>query len=270
VYRPIGAPLDWVFGGRLPWYSYLSFAQNFWMAKANQIGPPILSPTWAFAVELQFYFVVPAIIRFVRRSALPYVFIVGIVIAPLVRIFVVSRFRANLLATYVLLPCRMDALFLGLLCAYCLREPEVWSLLVKRRNTLWIVLFVLIAGMPALNSKGIPFTFLWISVGYDWMSLFFATVLILALMDSQSLLSRAMRCRWLTGLGTISYGIYLFHYGIYGLWMWLLRGHEKQELLEWKDFGVTLFALAVSISFGKLSWRYFEKPIVRWSHNWQY
>jgi peptidoglycan/LPS O-acetylase OafA/YrhL len=269
VYQPIGAPLDGVFAGRLPWYSYLSFAQNFWMAKSNTSGSPILSITWAFAVEVQFYLVVPAIIRFVRRSGLPYLFIAGIAIAPLVRLFIVSRFRTNLWATYVLLPCRMDSLFLGLLCAYCVREPGIWDSLLKRRNTIWILFFALLAGMPALNTEGIPFTLLWMSVGYGWMSLFYATVLILALTEPQSFLSRAMRWRWLTGFGTISYGVYLFHIGIYCLCKWLLTGHGL-PMTSWKDFGVTLLALVIAISVGKLSWQYFEKPIVRWGHTWQY
>jgi len=267
VYLPVGVPLDWLFAGRLPWYAYFSFAQNLWMSKWNTPGAVILTITWAFAVEVQFYMVVPALIRFVRRSALPYIFIAGFVLAPVARLFIVFRFRANLYATYALLPCRMDSLFLGLLCAYCLRERGAWNWLVKHRSDLWILFFVLLAGIPALNTKGLPLTLLWITVGYGWMSVFYATAMILALTNSGSFLSRALRWPWLTGLGTISYGVYLFHYGIYGLCMWLLRGHAS--LLEnWKDFGVTLLAAVITVALGKLSWRYFEKPIVRWSRNW--
>jgi peptidoglycan/LPS O-acetylase OafA/YrhL len=38
----------------------------------------------------------------------------------------------------------------------------------------------------------------------------------------------------------------------------------------WKDFGVTALAVAITIALGKLSWRYFERPIVRWGHQRQY
>lgn len=269
VYKPIGPTLDWIFAGSLPWYSYLSFGQNFWMAKSNTTGSPILSITWAFAVEVQFYMVVPALIRYLRRSALPYVFVAGIVAAPLVRLLVVFRYRANLWGTYFLLPCRMDSLFLGLLCAYCVRDAQVWGWLVKRRRALWVVFFVLLAGLPALNSKGLPFTLLWITVGYGWTCLLFTTALILALMDSGSLLSRGLRVRWLTGLGTISYGVYLFHLGIYFFCLWLLTPNEWL-LANWKHLGVILVALSVTIAIGQLSWTYFEKPIVRWSHSWKY
>jgi peptidoglycan/LPS O-acetylase OafA/YrhL len=267
VYLPVGAPLDWVFAGKLPWYAYISFAQNLWISKWNTSGSSILAITWAFAVEVQFYMVIPALIRFVRRSALPYIFVSGFVLAPLVRLFIVFRFRSSLYATYALLPCRMDSLFLGLLCAYYLREREVWNWLVKRRSNLWIVFFTLLAIVPALNTKGIPVTLLWITVGYGWMSLLYATAMILALTSPRSFLSRGLRWRWLTGLGTISYGVYLFHSGIYGFCMWLLTGHASL-LATWKDFGVTLLAAAISIALGRLSWLYFEKPIVRWSRDW--
>jgi len=269
LYRPIGSPVDVLFSGRLPWYAYLSFAQNLWMAKLNNVGPQILAITWAFAVEVQFYLIVPAIIRFVRRSALPYVFMAGIIAAPIFRLYLVHLSRSNLWATYVLLPSRMDPLFLGLLCAYWLREPRIWNRLVQSRDTLWILLAALFAGTVILNTKGTPFTLLWLAVGYGWTSAYYATVLILSLTKSQSFLSQVMRSRWLTGLGTISYGVYLFHAGVYGLCKWLLVRHGFQ-VAGWADFAVTIFALALTMTIGKVSWQYFERPIVRWSHTWHY
>jgi peptidoglycan/LPS O-acetylase OafA/YrhL len=265
VYRPVGAPLDVLFAARLPWYSYLSFAQNLWMAKLNSIGPPILAITWAFAVEVQFYLLVPAIIRLVRRSALPYIFITGIAIAPVVRLFIMYKFPANLWATYVLLPCRMDSLFFGLFCAYRLREPGVWDWLIKKRKVLWMALLAMLAGVLILNTGAGPFAFWWETVGYGWVSMFYSTVLILAITNSQSLLSRTLRSRVLTGLGTISYGLYLFHASIYGFCIWLLARHGY-HVRGWMDFGVTTLILAATLAFGKLSWQYFERPIVRWSH----
>jgi peptidoglycan/LPS O-acetylase OafA/YrhL len=269
VYQPVGAPLDWLFSGRQPWYSYFSFTQYMGLAKFKAPGAPILLITWAFAVEVQFYLVVPAIIRFVRRSALPYVFVAGIVIAPIVRLFIVLRFRENLWATYILLPSRMDSLFVGLLCAYCARQPGVWNWLVTRRNKIWVLFVALLAGIPALATEGIPFTILWMTVGYAWMSATYASGMFLALSGPHSWLSRALRWRWLTGLGTISYFVYLFHYGIYGLFMWRFTGHES-VLPNWTNFGITLLALEVVLILGKLSWEYFEKPIVKWGHTWKY
>jgi peptidoglycan/LPS O-acetylase OafA/YrhL len=265
IYRPIGRSLDWVFAGNIPWYSYVLFMQNIWIAKVNNGGASILAPTWAFAVEVQFYLVVPALIRYVRKAALPYIFMSGIVIAPIVRIHLIHLSRSNLDATYVLLPCRMDSLFFGLLCAYYLRQPEIWRQIIEHRKGVWCVFFILLAGMPILSTKGVPFTLLWTIAGYGWMSLFYSTVLILAVTKPGCSLSGMLCWRWLTGLGTISYGVYLFHAAIHGLCVQLISGHPL--LLQWKDYCVVLLALAISISIGRLSWRYVEKPMIRWGHS---
>jgi len=269
VYRPVGAPLDWLFANRLPWYSYLSFAQNLWMSKHTELTARALVITWSLAIEEQFYLVLPIIIRLVRRPVLPFVFIAGIVIAPIARLFVFHYFPAHPWAGYLLLPCRVDSLFLGTLCAYSLRNQGVSDRLVQRRTSLRMMFFVLLAGMALLTTASNPPALLMMAVGYSWIAFFYATALILALTDTQSLLSRALRWRWLGGLGVIAYSVYLFHATIYGLSLWLFTRHGL-ILATWKDLGATLLAVAMTIALGKLSWRYFEKPIVRWGHTWQY
>lgn len=277
VLGPAGAHFRALFGGKVPWYAYLLFAQNLWMTKSNSTGSPILSVTWSLAVEEQFYLLLPVIIRFVRRTTLPSVFFAGIVFAPIARLTFAFWFPTKLFGTYVLLPCRIDALFAGALCAYYLREPQAWNWLVKHRSGLWTAFFVLLAGMLCLNStlnarffpSGPGSLFVLLAIGYGWILLFYANGLILALTDPQSLLSRAMRWRWLGGLGTIAYGVYLFHVGIYGFWEGLLISHSW-NLDSWRSVGVTLLAVASIVVFGGVSWRYIERPAVRWSHRWQY
>lgn len=269
VYRPVGAPLDWGFAGRLPWPSYFLFTQNFVSAKVDWLGPPILAITWSLAVEEQFYLALPLIIRNVRKEALPYIFVAGIIAAPIIRMHLIHESQYNLWATYVLLPCRMDSLLIGALCAYCVRLPGAIEWLQKHRDSVWLLFFGLIAGMPVISNAAIPFTPLWLTVGIGWMSVFFATMLLLGVIARQSLLSRAMRISWLQSFGTIGYSVYLFHLAIYIFCMWLLTNHGW-ELASWRDLGVTLIAVGITIAVGKLSWRYFEKPIVRWSHRWEY
>lgn len=266
IYRPMGALLDWVFAGKLPWYSYLSFTQDIWMVKQNTLGPLVVVITLSIAVEEQFYLGLPAVIRFVRRSTLPYVFLTGILIAPALRIFIAVRFPENHWAPNLRLPCRMDTLFLGALCAHYLRDPESWKRFVQRRTWMWGALAALVAGTLVLNES--PIVFPVQSVGYDWIALLFTTILILSLTDSESFLRQILRWKWLRGLGTIAYGVYLFHRLVYSLCMSLLAWHGDL-LASWKDFGVTLIALAITITFAKLSWRYFEHPIVPWGHTCQ-
>jgi peptidoglycan/LPS O-acetylase OafA/YrhL len=267
LYLRVGARLDWLYAGQIPWYAYLSFGQNYWMARYNYTGPIILAITWAFAVEVQFYLIVPAIVRFVRRSALLYVFVAGFVIAPMVRTYMGLHY--HLFATYVLLPSRMDSLFLGLLCAYLLREQKTWNWFLNHQRRLWAALLLLVVGIIPWCTHGIPYTLLWVIVGYGWSALLYAAVLILAVTNSRSFMSRVLRWKWLRGFGTISYGVYLFHYGVYGLCMWLF-GMQRTLPVEWKDLWISCLAVAITTAVASLSWVYFEKPIVRWSHKRRY
>jgi peptidoglycan/LPS O-acetylase OafA/YrhL len=138
-----------------------------------------------------------------------------------------------------------------------------------RRKTLWAIFAVLVAGLAYFATTPNFFSIPMASIGYDWLALFYLTAMILALTDSNSWLARMLRWRWLRSLGAIAYGAYLFHYVIYGLCMALLRG-QAGYLQNLSDVAVTLFALALTILFTTLSWRYFEKPIVRWGHRLQY
>ena len=267
IYRPVGARLDWAFAGTLPWYSYISFAQNMWMAKFLAPGMKVMDITWSLAVEEQFYLLLPAIIRFVRRSALPRVFLTGIFIAPILRIYFYMHFPKHFTAPYLLLPCRMDSFFVGALCAYWSRDPETWKKLVARRIWIQITLLVLVLGALVMNeSPFAPFTE-WL--GFDWIAVLFAAAMMLALTNTEGVIGRALRWKWLRGLGTIAYGTYLFHMLVYCLCMGLIAGHGYW-LASWKDLGVTVLSLGITLALAKLSWRYFEGPIVRRGHIWQY
>lgn len=268
-YPRVGKPLDWVFTPNLPWFSYLLFVQNLWMTKLNTFGPAITAITWSLAIEEQFYLSLPLLVRFARRRALPYFFGAGVLLAPVIRLFIGYHYPAHLLGTYVLLPSRMDSLCVGALCAYFVREPKAWNWMAKNRNTLWKLLFWLVVAMPLFSNRDIPGTPLWMALGIGWMSAFYATVLLLTLTSSQCIFSRAMRLPVFTSLGRIAYSVFLFHLGIYCLLMWALTGREW-IMDSWQDFGVALLSLAVTISLCKLLWRYFEKPIISWSHAWKY
>lgn len=266
---PYPSPSYSFFWGNMPWYSYLTFTQNFWMAKWNTLGPSILSITWSLAVEEQFYLLLPVIVRLVRREALPFVFVSGIVLAPFVRLFLGYHFRGNLYVTYTLLPCRMDSFCLGALCAYFVRQQDKWDWLVANRKAVWIAALALVAGMPMLNQPGIPFTGLWLFVGQSWMSVFFTLLMILVLTKPEGRLGAVMRWKGFLELGEVGYGVYLYHLAIYCAVVVSLTRHGW-TLATWKDFAATVLAFAVTMGLAKLSWRYFEKPIIRWGHSWQY
>jgi peptidoglycan/LPS O-acetylase OafA/YrhL len=267
---PLHAPiLEGYFANPMPWYSYVTFTSNFWMARANVFGAGALGITWSLCVEEQFYLTLPFVVRFVRPRHLLYVLGIAAVAAPVFRIAGLILYPHSRLALYVLLPARMDALLLGVSIAYLLRRQDASRFFRDHRRWLWGLLAVLTLGLGVLTIKpfitGIPM----VTAGYDWISLFYATMLALVLVDPRSWLGRAMRCSWLMSLGTIAYAVYLIHETVYALCMAFLRGHGA-ELSNLADLAVTLLALALVIGVAKLSWRFFEKPLVGLGHRFQY
>lgn len=80
--------------------------------------------------------------------------------------------------------------------------------------------------------------------------------------------------RWLVGMGTISYGVYLFHEGVFGLIYAITHGGEPRtgepRISSWLDADVMFLALAVTIVLTTLSFRYVEKPLIQWGRRFLY
>ena len=269
VYPSHFATMEWMFASPMHWHSYVTFTQNLWMAHRNIVGPAVLAPTWSLAVEEQFYLTLPLVVRFVRSALFPYVLAAGIIAAPLVRLAMLTLLPQPQVGVYVLLPCRMDALLMGVMAAYLLRKPEIWAICIAKRRAIWMCFYALAFGLPYFTIKSNMYSFPAASVGYDWLAFFYLTALILTLTDADSWLGRAMRWPWLMALGTIAYCTYLFHILIYGLLTAIIRDHGP-SLTNFGDLAVIFLSLCVTITFALMSWRIFEKPFVRLGHGSQY
>ena len=261
-----------LFGGqRPPWYIYATFTQNIWMALYGW-GPQWLSVTWSLAIEEQFYLTLPFIIWRVKPGRLPYVLAIVALAAPVLRALLYFNLpnRDLSLATYVLTPCRTEGLMLGVAAALFVRRPDGWELLMKHKRLLYRSLIVLSIGMVLLTlfvrRMG---TVSMASISYTWVALFYLCVLLIGVSQKTSLLSRLLRNRALMALGGIAYGTYLFHPVIHNLCYRLIR-HGEARLLNLADVGTGLLALVITLTIARLSWSYFEKPLVKRGHKYSY
>jgi peptidoglycan/LPS O-acetylase OafA/YrhL len=255
---------SWLYSEKLPWWAYLTFAQNWFMVAYADANSRMIDVTWSLAVEEQFYLALPFVVRYARARRLPLIFACGILLAPLFRLLcylTLDEVRASY-AGYVLMPCRMDALLMGALLAWAMREPE-WRDWLREHTLLLNVAFVIFgAGVAylAFGRVGVG-SLSMMTWGYTCVALFYSTLLIIGLTQPTHLLSRAFRNRALARAGVIAYALYLFHQPVLGLMHAALRG-ATPALLSWRAFGVTVVSGVVLFLLTRASWEYFEKPLV--------
>jgi peptidoglycan/LPS O-acetylase OafA/YrhL len=263
----------WLFGFIHPWQSYLIFAQNFAMAIKNSMGSRMIDATWSLAIEEQFYFTLPFVIRYCREKYLPFLFLTGIILAPIIRISIYLTLGAEDSATanYVLPFCRMDALCFGALGAWMIRQPRTEEILQRfPPYAIYLISLMLFIGFFILSNMRLGFdSFLLISIGYTWIALFYFSVLWIAITRRESVIAAIFRLQILTLFGTLAYGLYLLHQPILGIMHNILR-NSSPLITERFAFLVTFLALGVLLIITYLSWTYFEKPLVKFGHQYRY
>jgi peptidoglycan/LPS O-acetylase OafA/YrhL len=255
----------------IPWWAYATFMQNFWMAALNTLGLSSASVTWSLAIEEQFYLTIPWVIRKVRLRHLAAVLIVVIVGAPIVRVVLRSILSGGGgIACYVLTPARADGLSLGVLCALLLRREPVWDWIVRNLKWLRTAAAVLLCGVVFMTWRQYDaFSNAMTGWGYSWLAFFYTTVLLLALVDTGGVLEKILRNRALMGLGTLAYCLYLIHVSVMqSVRHPLIAHYVESPRLAWVLGGV--IGSGVSVVLASLSWKYFEKPLLRRGHRYQY
>lgn len=265
----------WLFRLSLPWYSYATLTQNVWLAVAGGwFGANWLSVTWSLAIEEQFYLLAPLVIRLTRPLRVPFligaVVLLGVVMRELADTILLFIFPSGSLTEYVMMPCHMDGLAVGVLIAWAVRDESTLAWLKANRRILLalvVVGFMGVCTVPTMHWDMFSRP-MWL-VGYTWLAWFYGSVLLYSILFADSLLAKALRFRMLRSLGLISYCVYLIHQPISGLCHWLLRNDEP-GIKTLPDAGVTLLALFLTLSLATLSWHFYEKPLVEYGHRHTY
>jgi len=243
-------------GGGLWYLGYLGnvkdFVQNAWP------GAAILTPLWSLQVEEQFYLSFPFIVLAVKRKTLARILLGSIAAALLLRIILTVTMPGNKVGTYVLMPCRMDALAMGGLIAIARRDAP------QRLQSRWIGWLTALCGLTFILVCVLygetPWSSAMRTVGFTAIDLAFTGVLVLLISRRRPILLAVCRRRFLVWLGVISYGLYLLHIPAR-----TIAQERLAPLLKLAPRGsaVMFVCLAVAICTASISWLAFESQVLK-------
>jgi peptidoglycan/LPS O-acetylase OafA/YrhL len=241
-----------------PWLAYIFFVQNLFPLAL----PPALGPTWALAIEEQYYFLWAPLVRFLRRPwMLAAVLACALVASPLLRL---SRL-AWITPTHTLI--HLDGLALGSLLALGMH-----TLPLCRRLWLWIGLGAFVLGIAAAATVAGGTAFL-----DSALALAFAGAVLAAIAstgatgDSSSSLgwktgarnpiSALLRCGPLAFYGRISYGLYMTHIAVFIYFGWFDLRMDRYGVAG--NLAVVAFRLTASTALATALWYGFESQILK-------
>jgi len=221
----------------------------------------VLFHTWSLSMEEQFYLAWPSIERFVRRA-----WIVPLLVALIAfnQLFNFRVFDHEIVALYgpeglrrQLFLITFTPILLGVLAAHVMHDPRSGLAAVAVLKNRWMPPLLMAAAMGVVEFagelRGLP---------YLAVHLLFCLALVAMVVNPRGIFSRTLQSRPLAYLGSISYGIYLYHTMI----IWLIDRVCTPHHIHLTPFQLFLLVAALSISVAALSFRFIETPIMRSRH----
>ena len=249
------------------------FLQNFGIRYPSLVAGAWFLPAWSLAVEEQFYLIAPVVVRLVSRRKLYALLGAVILAAPILRIWVRYHFpqgTASLSLAYTLMPCRADSLAVGILAALLWRNESFREWLDGHGYFLAVLTGLFLLGMAALVAwspvnDSLPMQ----SAGYTWIAVFYGLVIMSTLAQPAWPIAAIARIHWLGEIGRVSYCLYLIHDAIRIGASFLLKT-LLPNAPSWEFVATNAVAAVVSFLIARLSWIYFEHPLLRRGHEFKY
>jgi len=256
--------LEHLLGGEVPSWSYGLFAQNLFMAARGDFGSGWMAVTWSLSVEEQFYLVLPLTLLWLPRRFVPHLCLALAAVALVLRTALAlgTATPSARAAAYVLLTSRMDALFLGVLGAWLVREPRWSRRLAGPPRWLFAVIAALGAALVVASLRETSFVApLMSTLGYSSLAVFYLALLLACYASERGPLYALMTWAPLRALGFGSYFIYLFHHLVLVLAHFVSFGRMPDHRTP-AGVLVTLAAAVLLLAVAAVSWRFLERPLI--------
>jgi peptidoglycan/LPS O-acetylase OafA/YrhL len=244
----------WVF------FLYLQNMPHFSVYTSNYGSPLWLSHFWSLAVEEQFYLLWPFLISRMRDLRDAKYLCLGVFILSFCFRFVIWTQLPDALSYNPVLLTHAGELALGGFLAMCYRDRS-WQYVDRFAPLASLLALTGFLAVAAFNRSFVqhnPSAFIY---GLPCLTFFLGGVLVLSLRP-RGVVRRAMSFAWLRWVGTISYGIYIFHvlltplYGLIVKRIWPTAGRVQSQVLY------AVVTIVVSFSLAWLSFRFFETPFL--------
>jgi peptidoglycan/LPS O-acetylase OafA/YrhL len=227
-----------------PWLAYIFFVQNLF----HIAMPPALQPTWALAIEEQYYFVWAPLAKILRQTWMLAIVLVGaLIVSPALR----HGHHAWLTPTHTLI--HLDGLALGSLMALAMHTVNL-----GRRTWLWIGLcsFVIGIGAAATIAGGTAFLDSGLAVGFSGLIL-----ALIASTGSQNPFIAVLRSGPVKFYGRISYGLYMSHISVFIFFGWFDAKMDRYGTAG--NLAVVGFRLVVCTLVAAGLWYGFESQVLK-------
>ncbi len=234
----------------------LLFYANF--LPAETLGN--LGHTWSLAIEEQFYLVWPLLFAtmFARARGGLIALALAVVLASVAVRYCLVAHWTDLEPLYTFTPARLDPIMLG--CLLALGAPRLRDWLIHRSARVvqllaWlcaaaILACLFLADRDVMQSTPLAFTGFALLAG--------GLVATAPLLAARDMLQRCLNHPVARYIGRRSYGLYLYHYPIFGaLEAWRTPGDLGNFV------AVTGAKILLSFAVAELSWRTLEQPMLR-------
>lgn len=253
--------IAWVLGApsirEHPWM-FLTYTSNYAVARAG-FTDPSLDHFWSLAIEEQFYLLWPLLILATPKRWIPAAMGFTVALSMAARAVVLAQTGGpvpSYVSAAVLTPTRLDSLAVGgLLAWHQIRYGGA------RGNVL--VAALLVAGAAArLSSRVLPAWSLALPLPESGYVLFSAAVVLWVYANGTSVVGRLLSSKPFVLVGTISYGLYVYHMVIAGLAPIVSARYGWPAFFP-TEVGWTRLAWIVGTTFpvAAASWFWFERPL---------